>query len=145
MRMRAWLMLGAWALVSPASAGQRVEMEKGHDIVAFKSNARLVVRNVTLDFWPPGGRVLGDPRKKGRQFVRVEIAVTNTGTEPYSLNYTSFDLSTSEAPRVTQTSSINKGNSTDRLGTAQLPPGGSALGRSTTRWAPRRPWTRWRS
>jgi hypothetical protein len=120
-------LVGIGVLAAAASAAGPVALSKSVDVQSFKTRARVEVRNVTLGFWP-NGPVLGDPRKKSRQFVRVEIAVTNTGASPYSLRYTSYELRTAEEPRVTQTPSINKGNSTDRLGSKPLAPGESASG-----------------
>lgn len=106
----------------------RVEpVGQGGPIHYFRDTATLTVDSVTLGFMPATAP-LSDPRKSGKQFVRLAVTVTNTGKTVFPMNYTTLSLQTSDFTRHGTTSSINKGNRTDRLGSDKLQPGASVSG-----------------
>ena len=110
-----------------AQANRAAPVNQAGPIQNFKDTATLSVDAVTLDFMP--AKVpFSDPRKNGKQFVRVAVTATNTGKTVFSLYHTSLALQTSDFTRHSITSSINKGNSDDRLETTKLEPGASVSG-----------------
>jgi hypothetical protein len=128
MKMLVGMLVGVAAVAVAAQANRPTPVNKNGEIYNFKDTATLTVDSVTLNFFPSKGRVLGDPRKQGKQFVRVQVGVTNAGSGVYSVNYTNFYLQTSDGTRHSTTSSINKGNSDDRLESTKLDPKGSTSG-----------------
>jgi hypothetical protein len=132
--MRAALRVGIALLVvgvslSVAAQGNRpVAVNQSAEIHRFKNSGRVTVDTVTLNFFPENARVLGDPRKEGRQFVRVALTITNTSPSTFRVHFTSFSLLTSDGARHATTSLINRGNSQDRLATTTLEPNASVSG-----------------
>jgi hypothetical protein len=110
-----------------AQAGKAQPVGRSGPINYFKNTARLTVDTVTLGF-VPAGRVLSSPATRGAQFLRVGVTIANTGTSVYTVYFTNLLLETSDKTRHDVTLLINKGNSTDRLATTKLDPGGTLTG-----------------
>lgn len=110
------------------SRGQKLDLTGAKtDVLYFGSAAELKVSDLTLDFFPDGN-VLTDPKSESKQFVRLSISLTNTGTQDFPLNFTSFFLKTSKEPKVTETFMINDSNSADHLPTKTLAKGENVSG-----------------
>ena len=130
MRMRLFvgMMVAAAGISLAAQANQAVPVNQRGVIQRFKNTGVVTVESVTMNFFPANGRVLTDPRTKGGQFVRVAVNVTNTSATAFTVAYTSFHLLTSDGAKHSLTSSINRGNSNDRLATTKLEPEASVSG-----------------
>ena len=127
-RVLVGMLVAGAAITLAAQANDPVAVNRSSEIYYFSDTATVTVESVTLNFFPTEGGVLGDPRKEGKQFVRVALSVANTDVEPFSMNYTNFELQTSNGTRHSTTSSINKGNSNDRLESAKITTGDSVSG-----------------
>lgn len=81
----------------------------------FDNTITIEVKNVTLGFYPSKGEILGsDPKEEGKQFVRVEMTITNKSDKPFSVNETAYLLKTSADPDGdTYTLSIDRENADD--------------------------------
>lgn len=109
--------------------GTKIELSnKKTEITYFKAKTEMSVNSVTLDYYPSNGKVLSDPKKENNQFVRLDLSFKNTGTEKFKVNYTQVSVNGATAKAETQTSLINKGNSTDILETKELAPGETTSG-----------------
>jgi len=109
--------------------GTKTELsDKKVEITYFKKKAEMEVRSVTMDFYPTTGEVLRDPKKDGKQFVRVDLTFKNTGTDTFKVNYTQAHLDGTTTKDETQTSLINKTNATDILGVTELAVGETVSG-----------------
>jgi hypothetical protein len=98
------------------------------DVIYFDAKAQIKVNSVTMDFFPASGEVLGDPKKDGKQFVRIEVTITNTGKDALTPSYTSFTLNTAKEKGVGITFLINEGNSKDGYKDKELKAGESNTG-----------------
>lgn len=99
-------------------------------VTEFDAQGELEVTDVTLNFWP-GEEYKGvytfEP-DQGNMFIRVGVKFTNTGTENFSLNYTSIVLNTAAEKGATETVYINDSNSKDHLDLQDVAAGQSASG-----------------
>lgn len=96
-------------------------------ITFMKTSADLKINNITFNFYPKGD-LLSNPAKKGKQFIRLEVTITNPNPTPYNVNFTVFNLNTSTEKGVKITYYINEGNSTDCLKRTTLKQGESVTG-----------------
>jgi hypothetical protein len=108
--------------------GQKINLSAANTTVLyFGSQAELKVTDLTLDFFP-NANVLKDPKSEGKQFVRLNISLTNTGTEDFPLNFTSLFLKSSKEAKVMETFMINDSNSQDHLPSKTLAKGETVSG-----------------
>jgi hypothetical protein len=131
MRVKWTATLVVLAVCVASAAGQRnraTAVTATGEIHYFKNIGTVAIDSVTLDFFPANGRVLSDPKDKGNQIVRVNVTITNTSETPFRVAYTSLKLRPRDGTKVTVTSTINRGNSADRLASVQLAPGASVTG-----------------
>lgn len=116
----------------PTSIGQRGTLTALSDakinVKYFQAVADMSVKNVTMDFFPAGGKVLGDPKEDGNQFVRVEMMFENPNTEVFKMNYTNIQLDTPTEKGIDITFYINDSNVSDLLKSKDLAQGESLSG-----------------
>lgn len=97
------------------------------EIVHGEEKAKIVATSVTTNY-RPAGPVLKDPYLDNKQFVRVEVVITNTGSTEFDLFYSDIYLKTAETPKVIETFYINDSNSDDHLNSSVLQPGEQVTG-----------------
>lgn len=99
-------------------------------ITSFGAQGEIEVTDVTLNFWP--GEQYKDiytfSPDESNMFIRLGVKFTNTGTEEFSLNFTSFALNTAAEKDVSETFSINDSNSVDHLDLQDVAAGQSVTG-----------------
>ncbi|MFL5730897.1 MAG: DUF4352 domain-containing protein [Cytophagaceae bacterium] len=113
-----------------ASSDHKPEVSKPNtkaQVLYFDAKAEINVNSVTLDYFPTG-EVLRDPKKEGKQFLRVEVAITNNGKDPLTPSYTSFKVNTAKEKGVGMTMLVNDGNSTDGYKDKELKAGETNTG-----------------
>lgn len=113
-----------------STAGNMIEFsDKKTEITYFKAKAEMSVDSITLGFMPPADKpLLSDPSEDGNQFVKVMLTFTNTGEEPFKMNYTNVSLNHSAAAEDGITFLVNKGNVEDLLESKELAAGESTSG-----------------
>lgn len=114
-----------------ASTGTLTELSGAKTaITSFKTQGDFEVTDVTLNFWP--GKEYKDiytfSPDEGDMYIRVGVKFTNTGTENFSLNFTSFALNTSGEKDLSEALAINDSNSTDHLDLQDVAAGQSVTG-----------------
>ncbi|MCR4373471.1 MAG: DUF4352 domain-containing protein [Acidobacteria bacterium] len=103
-----------------------VSVNRSADTQYFDATTKLTVEQVTLNFYPTQGAVLG--LGEGKQFVRVALAVENTGQKEFRLNFTNYTLKLPDGTQEDTTFLINDGNVSDQLKSATLQPGQTVKG-----------------
>ena len=104
--MRSKKLLAIWLavplLVATVASAQRnsvVEVNGSGELHYFANKGMVTVRTVTMQFYPANGRLLSDPADRGKQIVRVEVSVSNTGDGDLRVSYTSFTIKTSDGEK----------------------------------------------
>ncbi len=112
----------------PRPSATVVAVNQAVDTQYFDATTTLAVEEVALNFFPAEGEVLRDPAEDGGQFIRVALAVTNTGEKEFSVNFTNYTLTLPDGSRKDMTLLINKGNASDQLESTTLQTGESTKG-----------------
>lgn len=107
-----------------ASPGQKTELT-GATVKAmyFDAETEVAVKNVTLNFLPADGT----PPDDGKQYVRVELSITNIGKKSFSVNPVNYRLKTS-APELEGYTFILESAMPDFLPDKEIQPGESVTG-----------------
>lgn len=113
-----------------ATSDHKPEVSKPNtkgQILYFDAKGEITVNSLTTDFFP-NGEVLRDPKKDGKQFIRIEVTITNNGKDPFTPSYTSFYVNTAKEKNVGMTMLVNDGNTTDAYKDKELKAGESNTG-----------------
>ncbi|KXK26467.1 MAG: Telomeric repeat-binding factor 2 [candidate division WS6 bacterium OLB20] len=114
-------------LVTMTERSATVEPEEHSvDVHQLDLTAQVRVSTFIPDYFPAAG-VLRDEYDETRQFVLLDLSISNTGAESFPLNPASFSLRSNEAV-FEQTPVINSGHRDDLLAEVSIPPGDSVSG-----------------